>query len=296
MKRVTAALVIIAFFSGKAGAQNDYTFKVLVNKGRNEVRSGSGWQQVKVGSSLKPNDELKVAENSYLGLMHVTGKPLELKQAGNYKVADLAARIKGGSSVLNKYTDFILSENSERKNNLMATGAVHRGIGIKVFLPKPESAVVFGNVVAINWDTEKVKGPYSVRLKNIFGEELVVMEAKEGPVGIDLYDQKLRNEDNIIVEVVPKNGDSGTPGYYILKKLSSADQMRVKNALKEIEASLEEPTAINQLMLAGFYENNKLLVDAATAYLNAVNLAPDVPAYKEAYESFLARNEMKGPE
>ena len=91
----------------------------------------------KVGSSLKSADELRVAENSYIGLVHVSGKPLELKQSGKYKVTDLAAKVSGGASVLNKYTDFILSANTGPKSNLTATGAVDRGVdNIKVYLPK----------------------------------------------------------------------------------------------------------------------------------------------------------------
>ena len=50
-------------------------------------------QSLKTGASLKSGDELKVSENAYLGLVHVSGKPLELKTAGSYKVADLAAKM-----------------------------------------------------------------------------------------------------------------------------------------------------------------------------------------------------------
>ncbi len=76
------------------------------------------------GSSLNANDELKVSENSYLALVHKTGKPMELKKAGSYKVSDLAAKVGGGTSVLNQYVDFVLSSNSAeaKKNRMSATG------------------------------------------------------------------------------------------------------------------------------------------------------------------------------
>jgi cytochrome c-type biogenesis protein CcmH/NrfG len=45
--------------------------------------------------------------------------------------------------------------------------------------------------------------------------------------------------------------------------------------------------------LAGFYEENKLFIDAITAYEQAIKLAPDVPTYQEAYEEFLLRNKLK---
>src|SRR5258708_24537157 len=131
-----------------SGYSQDYAFKVLANKGANEYKSGDGWQSVRTGASLKSGDELKVSENAYLGLVHASGKPLELKKAGSYKVADLAASVSGGTSVLNKYTDFILSSNSAeaKKNRLSATGAVHRGEAalLTVFLPPPQNASIYG--------------------------------------------------------------------------------------------------------------------------------------------------------
>jgi cytochrome c-type biogenesis protein CcmH/NrfG len=47
------------------------------------------------------------------------------------------------------------------------------------------------------------------------------------------------------------------------------------------------------LLVAGVYEQNNLLVDAGTAYLEAINLAPDVPQYKESYNDFVLRNGLK---
>jgi hypothetical protein len=286
---------VIASCVQTAGAQ-DYAFKVLVNKGQNQVKSKSatGWQQIKVGSSLKSADELKIAENSYIGLIHASGKPLELKQSGSYKVVDLAAKVSGGSSVLNKYTDFILSENTQRKNNLTATGAVHRGLGIKVFLPPTEKAIVYGNIVDLNWDSKKYAPPYVVKLKSVFGDELDVIETKENMVRIDLSSDKLKSEDNIMVEVTPKQS-SGTPDYYAIKKLSPADKDRVKVSLREIENATADKTALNQLVLAGFFEKNNLLIDAATAYQEAISLAPDVTFYKETYDQFLVKYGMKDP-
>jgi hypothetical protein len=123
MKNKTTALLLAFLIISTLAIGQDYAFKVLANKGNNEVKSGETWQPLKTGASLKSGDELKLADNSYLGLIHATGKPIEIKKAGNYKVTDLAAQVGGGSSVLNKYTDFILSSNAEeKKNRLSATG------------------------------------------------------------------------------------------------------------------------------------------------------------------------------
>ena len=275
----------------------EYAFKVLANKGSNEVKSGDAWQLVKTGASLKSGDELKISENSYLGLVHATGKPMELKQAGNFKVADLAGQIKGGTSVLNKYTEFILSSNSAeaKKNRLSATGAVHRGLeDIKVFLPQNQYSGVYNNAAIINWEA-KGGGPYIVTLKNMFDDELMKIETPETSLEIKLDDPKFANESAILVEVKSKADSKSKSDQHLIKKLAPVEQERVKKALAEISTEVKEETALNQFIMAGFYEENKLFIDAITAYEKAIKLAPDVTGYKDAYEEFLLRNKFKDP-
>lgn len=295
MKTRMLAFVMVAWIASIATyAQKDYTFKVLVNKGKNEVKAGDGWQLVKVGASLNGTDELKLAENSYLGLVHVSGKPLEVKQAGKYKVDVLAKQVSGGTSVLNKYTDFILSSNTTKRNTLTATGAVHRGADvIELYLPKAESAVVYNNEVIINWDASKIPGPYLVSFNSMFEDQLDEIATTESNVKVNLSSKNFENEDNILVVVRSKSDPSKISEKYTLKKLSKADKERIKNSLNEISSSLAEKTAMDQYILAGFYEENKLIIDAITAYQEAIRLAPDVPSFQEDYNTFLIRHGLK---
>src|SRR5690348_6017056 len=97
IKKLTLLSALLALTS--AVFAQDYAFKVLANKGTNEVKTGDAWQPIKTGATLQSGDELKLSENAYIGLVHKTGKPMELKKPGSYKVADLAANFNGGSSV-----------------------------------------------------------------------------------------------------------------------------------------------------------------------------------------------------
>lgn len=296
MKNRNLLLVVGFLFTSSLVIAQDYTFKVLANKGSNEIKSGETWQAVKTGSSLNAGDEIKITENSYLGLVHKTGKPMELKQAGSYKVADLAAKISGSTSVLNKYTDFILSSNSAeaKKNRLSATGAVHRGLeDIKVFLPENQYSGIYNNIAIINWEASKAGGPYTITLKNMFDDELMKTETPETSLQIDLNDPKFANETAILVEVKSKSDSKSKSEQHLIKKLSQADHDRVKKALAEETGDFQEETALNQLLMASFYEQNKLFIDAITSYEKAIKMAPDVPTYKEAYDEFLLRNKLK---
>ncbi|MBX2942994.1 MAG: hypothetical protein KF860_11675 [Cyclobacteriaceae bacterium] len=297
MKNSKLVLVLGFIFAITAAFGQDYAFKVLANKGANEVKSGDSWEAIKTGASLNANDEVRLSENAYLGLIYKTGKPLEVKKAGSHKVADLAAQVQGeGTSVLNKYTDFILSSNSAeaKKNRLSATGAVTRGLeDIKLYLPENQNSGVFSKKVVINWGAEKGGAPYIVSLKNMFDDELMKVETPEYSVEIDLSDPKLANESAILIEVRSKADPNVKSATRLIKKLSAAEQERVTKSLSEIQGVVDENTALNKFIMAGFYEENKLYVDAITSYEEAIKMAPDVTTYKEAYEEFLLRNKLK---
>jgi sporulation protein YlmC with PRC-barrel domain len=291
-------LVLIGVFALNLAFAQDYTFKVMANKGTNEVKSGDAWQSVKTGDRLKSGDELKISENSYVALVHATGKPVEIRQSGNYKVNDLASKVGAGASVLNKYTDFILSSNSAeaKKNRLSATGAVHRGLSdIKVFLPENQYSDIFNKNLIVNWESVKGVGPYVVIVKNMFDEELVKLETPENFVVIDRTDPKLANDEALLIEVKSKADAKSKSEQHLVKKLSVARQESVKKMIDEMGSDMKEETALNKFILAGFYEENKLFIDAITAYEQAIKLAPDVPTYQEAYEEFLLRNKLKNP-
>jgi hypothetical protein len=292
VKLLTVGFFLISFIT----YAQDYAFRVLANKGANEVKSGDSWQPIKTGAQLKKGDELKISENASVGLVHVTGKPLEVKQPGSYKVDDLSAKIGNGSSVLNKYTDFILSSNSAeaKKNRLSATGAVHRGLeDIKVFLPENQYAEIYNNIAVINWESAKGGAPYIVSVKNMFDEELAKIETPENVTQIDLSDPKFANETAVLVEVRSKADAKSKSEQHLIKTLSPGRYDVVKKQLSEETADLKDETAFNKYLLASVYEEKKLFIDAITCYEQAIKMDPGNPTYKDGYEEFLLRNKLK---
>lgn len=293
----TSSFTLSFFFLTFAVSAQDYAFKVLANKGANEVRSGNEWHPIRTGASLKKDDELKLSPNSYMGLVHATGKPLEIKEAGNYKVSDLEGKVKGGTSVLTKYTDFILSSNSAeaKKNRLSATGAVDRGENtpIQLLLPQNQHSGIYNNIAIISWLGTDAPGPYVAMIRNMFDDELAQIETPETSLQIDLTDERFSKENALLIEVKSKNDPTQVSKQHLIKKLAPAEQENVKKSLNEIMGEVQEQTALNKFILAGFYEENNLFIDAISAYEEAIRLAPDVSSYKEAYEDFLLRHGIR---
>lgn len=290
---LTLAFTLLSYLShGQA-----YTFKVLANKGANEVNRGGQWSALKTGASLNETDELKVSENAYLGLVHSSGKTLELKEAGTHKVSELAKKINpDGSSVASKYADFVLSKMSAegKKNKLNATGAVDRGSGedaIKVYIPN--SVGVYNEDAIIKWsEVEGEDVTYTILLTNMFEDELMKVETTDAQYQLDLNNEKLADQSVVLLTISSKGNEDSKSSTYALKRLPEADAEKVKITLQELMSGTEEESALNKYILAGFYEENNLLVDALTSYLDAMALAPEVESYQEAYEEFLLRNRL----
>ena len=290
MKARWITLFVFILITNSLLAQT-YTFKVLASKGKTEIKAADAWQTLKVGASLNLTDEIKIAENAYLGLMHASGKPLELKEAKSYKVSDLVERAKSGSSVLMKYTDFILSSNQAKQNRLSATGAVHRGVKdpIVLLLPAREKADLYGEKISLQWLAKEVTGPYEVIITNLMEEPLARFETSETQLMIAVNEGSLKNEPNFLVKVKVKGKPSLSSDGGSIKKLTGSDREKVATLVNEFSAALEENSALNKYVMAGFYEENLLINDALTAYQEAIKMAPDVDFYKEAYADFLTR-------
>lgn len=294
-KIVVYVMLTFCFYGYTYGQQS--IFKVFANKGQIELKSGESRAPLKTGSNLKDEDVIIIGENGYVALVHsASGTPKEIKTAGNYSVKDLAADIKPGSSLVTKYTEFILSSNAPeaKKNRLSATGAVHRGLeDIHVFLPEQPHTKILNNMAVVRWESKSGhSGPYVVKLNNMFGDELSAMETTEHQVNIDLTDPKLAGEPDVLLKIMVKGDPRSASRDFIIHKLK--DQTKITELKKELkEFELDEESAFNKIILAGFFEQQKLIIDAIGAYEDAIRMAPEVASYKEAYEEFLIRNRLK---
>jgi hypothetical protein len=160
-------------------------------------------------------------------------------------------------------------------------------------LPENQHSGIYNNVAVISWDGSKVDGPYVVVIKNMFEDQLAKAETPETSLQIDLSDPRFANASAILVEVSSKSDPKLLSKQHMIKKLAPIEQDKVKTSLNEIIGQVSEHTALNKLILAGFYEENNLFIDAIAAYEDAIKLAPDVSDYKDAYEEFLLRHGLK---
>ena len=298
------ALVGLVMTASVAQAQ-DYDFRVLVNKGQNEVKtSASDWQTLKTGARLTSGQEIKVVTDGYVGLVHSSGKTQELKSAGTYDISTLSNGVVAGSkNIATKYADFVLSKMSpeekeeNRRKYAGVTGAATRGEDDEINLYMPTSVSVFNNSAIIRWDAISDNATYQVKLKNLFEEVIMVAETNETSYSIDFTNEKIAGaavENLIIVNISMKNNEEIKSKDAAIERVTKEDEPEFAGELSDLQASLgESVSSINGLIMAEFYEENDLVLDALTSYEQSIQLSPDVPYFQEAYTEFLFRTGLK---
>ncbi len=303
MKLILTALTFTVLLISPLSAQ-EYVFKVLANKGGNTVKIAEhslGWEPIRTGATLNSNDELRISENSYIGLVHASGKTVELKNEGNYYVRDLAAKLGNAkSSVASKYANFVINKmtsnadediNNNHREYLTVTGAVERSVlDAPISLKMPSSVEVLNKEALIRWDNIEGADKYVFTVKNMYDEVILTKELNQSHILLELTKAPFSTEELIIINVRVKGNDKLYSGNYGIKRLTGVDADPILKELEQLSASLKEESSLNKLILATFFEENNLMIDALMNYEKAIQLSPDVEQFSIAYQLFSKRN------
>ncbi|WP_420581208.1 hypothetical protein [Reichenbachiella sp.] len=302
---ITSTLLI--FFLVNTSYGQSFVFRVLASKGANQVKKAQSGETIplKTGATLMSGDELIAASGAYIGLMHKSGRTIEVRNPGVTKITDLETKLaKNQSSVANKYAQFVMNKmnegsgdlSSNYRRNMKATGAVERATSsaaLKVMLPS--SVDILNPEAIIRWDgAEEVENAnYVVSIKNIFDEEIYSAETSGTSMNINFEDENLANERLVILNVKVKDNDEIKSGDYGIKRMSSDDAASINENLEALKSDLSDDSPLNNLIFASFYEENNLILDAMTQYEKALIASPDVEDFKVLYDDFLIKNGLK---
>ncbi len=309
-KYVSIAITTLFLFAfGFANAQG-YTFRVLANKGQNKVKKAGASTAVplKTGATLNADDQLIASEGAYIGLMHKTGKTLEVRTPGTTKVSDLEKKVSTKTtSVTSRYAQFLANKMNEKekpdyRQRLNATGAAERALGgdeiIQVLIPADaEESIAIGENAIVSWDTPEgmEENTFVVTVKNIFDEEILKEEVTGNSINLDFTSEKMQNEENLyIIKVSAKENMDVTSGDGIaIRRLTGEEASQYQEGLESLKAEVPEDSPLSKVIFASYYEENKLIVDALTAIEEAIRMNPDVDDFKVLKKDIIERNGIK---
>lgn len=313
LKKTT--LMLAFFVMALVAYGQDEVFKVLASKG--DVKLKATQKKLWGGSSLKNTDEIIVGSDSYIGLMHSSGRTVELKQPGTYKISDLASKAAGaGSSTTSKYVSYVAGEmtkadkrdiNQNHRKYMAMTGSVERAnpsanLAFFVHEPtaKPQDLKVFGDKITLHLYKNPIaefnssSKTYVVRVldmknKVLIENQAVANAAGEALVEID-FSKFAKHGNTFVIEPSVKETKSKDRALYTISLVREGEEYeRVKKAISE----LQDNTALSKIVEAGIFEQEGFYLDALTSYEKAIAMEPSVDAFKVAYEDFLIRNRMK---
>jgi hypothetical protein len=299
----TRIFFLALIFLANVSFAQDEMFKVLASKGTNKIASGAStaWRTLKIGEKVNKADKITVSEGGYLGLAHKSGKTIEIKKAGTYTAENLSAMVTSQNSGMGKkYVDFMVGEMTAKSEDMTAnrhkymdvTGSVERGDNaIHAFVPK--EALFLNSQNLIKWQPVKGVKTYVVKVTNMFDEPIFKIETTESSALIDLSKVDMQDDKQVyILSISSKENPNLKSDEYALKHLSKDKTTIVTQQTTELKKEFTEETALSKVVMARFYEENALILNAVENYETAIKLEPGVEDYKVAYGRFLQRNNL----
>jgi len=299
----TRILFLAIIFVANVSFAQDEMFKVLASKGTNKIASGTSteWRAIKIGEKVNQADKITIAEGGYLGLAHKSGKTIEIKKAGTYTAEKLSSEVSAQNAGMGKkYVDFMVGEMTAKNEDMTrnrhkymdVTGSVERGDNaIHAFVPKEAFFVESKNLV--KWQPVKGVKTYVVKVTNMFDEPIFKTETTESSAVIDLSKVDMKDDKQVyILSISSKENPNMKSDEYALKHLSKDKSTIVSQQTTELNKEFSEESALNKVIMASFYEENKLILNAVENYETAIKLEPTVEDYKVAYGRFLQRNNL----
>ncbi len=270
----------------------DYIFRVMANKGENMFRldDKSSWKPVKKGVALNSGYWVKVADDAYLGLLHNTGKTAGLINPGVFEIENIENSIRNKRKGLGaKYTDFVMN-NITDQDILDQYDIITRGgkTTIKVFLPI--DADVLNTKMIVNWEPLSDEATYLVTVKGIFNDVLFEDETTSVKYHLDIDRKELKDQSTFFVKITSKENEDIHSQDFGINRLSDDEATKYREELQSYENS--QLTPLDHTILGGYFEANKLLIDASYHYQRAALLAPDVKDFLNMYEAFILRNRL----
>ena len=277
MKKSALILSILTLCASLGFAQG-YTFKVLASKGVTQVDNGSGWEVLKTGTKLNESSKVKIAQGSYVGLMHSSGKTMELKTPGTYSVENLSGKLNNSqSSFTSKYASFVMNKMTVDENgqSYNTTGSVSRG-SEDPLIYAPKHLKLFKSVpFKIAWEGEKETNNYIVSIVTLFNETLWKKEVTGKSLDIDLSNVKVVQGTNYLIRIALKSDEAKHED----KPFILIDENREKaitSELTKVATEIDQNSPLDQLTMASFFEEQGLTIYAMSSLTKAVELAPEV--------------------
>ncbi len=296
MKSVVLRLIVFIFiFSCSRTFAQETAFTVMSARGAVEIKAAAGnWVKVHSGDKITISDKIKLAAGDYLGLVHVKGKTLELKKAGEYDAAALVKSVaKGDASFNQKFAGYVANEmvSKSKSKKMTMLGAVFRSLGNAIEIGVPPAMVTFSTETVFSWYKLKNASGYVLRIINPAGITIYMKDTKDTALAVDLDMLKL-NPNLQYTWIVSNDADAAVnSGTHTLALVSNTKKKLVSDTLDIMKKEMpDESSALNNFLFAKYFVAQGINVDAMNYFEKAYAISGGAEEYAIDYAVFLAEN------
>ena len=205
--------LVTCMLTGSLFAQSNYTFKVLGVSGIVKKHTQTGDVLLTTGSKLGPAETI-ILENGYCGLMHSSGKGLEVKKPGTYMVSDLSNSISTNpkqGKVSDRYASYVMGQltkeeaediNANHRKYMEVTGSVERATtNYRIKLVAFSKNEIQPKAYTVNWNSNLKGEEYLLEVQNLFNESIFSAKTKENSAAVDFGPLFAKHGKNLILTV-----------------------------------------------------------------------------------------------
>lgn len=292
IKRFSALVVAVVLCPLLLLAQGDEMFKVIACKGKVTLQRTK--KIVSIGTPLNSTDQLSLEGPVYLGLVHKSGKAIEVKAPGMLAVSDLLKQVSSKQSGMDKLVGFVVNSVVGANEKKEVSGSVERSIAVnKLRLLAPRTTKIIDQDVAFQWagsDGTTKDVTYIFTLTDDHQNVRFKKETKETSLSLNIQQLGLEKERCYYWSVIQAGANAPSFESYCVYPVNDAEAGSISAQLTAIKKEQgSDPTALDNLMLASFFEQNGLTSKAMSAYKEAVKKGGDVEIFASAYSQFLSR-------
>lgn len=284
MKLSTVVLLILLNFSNVISD----TYNVKYIKGVVEKND----EIVKIGSTLKNTDYIVVKKDSKIVMISKNNVTISVDKSGFYSILKLEdiANTKS-TNVTKKFTKYILDELSDSEdllasgninNNMSTLGAVERAINNKLFFYDNISTYSIDDNHTFTWNYE---GDVTFFIKNADNEILYKLTTSSNEIHVNLKNIGL---DSGICYFFSITQGYNTSEEYCIYRMTEHELDIFKQEYLKLIYGIELNNPVDYLILAKFYETNRIINKVFSSYEKAIELDPN-PLYKMMYKNYLIK-------
>jgi hypothetical protein len=292
---VLLLLVFIVIFSCGSVFAQETAFTVMSARGSVESKSAAGkWIKIHAGDKIGTSDKIKLAAGDYLALVHVKGKTLELKKAGEYDAAALVKSLaKGDASFNQKFAGYVANEmvSKSKSKKMSMLGAVYRSLGSAIEIGVPPAMVTLSSEVVFSWYKLTTASGYVLRIVNPAGITIYMKDTKDTSLAVNLDMLKLNPNLQYTWIVSTEANAAVNSGAHTLALVPNTKRKLVSDTLDIMKKEMpDESSALNNFLFAKYFVTRGINVDALNYFEKAYTISGGAEEYAIDYAAFLAEN------